>query len=456
MCAGGAAAEGAGLQRISAAAYQYWAKLKPPAEGSVVVMLADGYGPQIHTIARGLLREQSGNASALLDLDAHLVGSAITASASNAITDSAAGATAYAAATKSYNGAVGVLHRKGEDPTACEHSAGRCAVRPVASLFEACRARGMATGLVVTTVLPHATPASFSAHAAYRYSYELIAQQQLEADPPIDVLLGGGRRFFDARRRDGRDLLAEHAARYHLVESRATLLAARGAAAPPARALLGLFADGDMHYEIDRERRAAGGAGGGGSGGGSVGGEREQPSLEEMTEVALERLEAVAGARGFCLLVEGSCPDPRRAPEGAGSRAERRAGGRRSRIDHALHSNDAAAAARDALAYDRAFAKAAARVAGARRGAAPLLVVSVADHSTGGIAALSLSPIPIRPPPLTAALRGRRHHRRVPGQLLRAVRPDGVLQGRAVRRARGRVGVRRGRRLVGARAAERV
>jgi alkaline phosphatase len=317
MCAGGAAAEGAGLQRISAAAYQYWAKLKPPAEGSVVVMLADGYGPQIHTIARGLLREQSGNASALLDLDAHLVGSAITASASNAITDSAAGATAYAAATKSYNGAVGVLHRKGEDPTACEHSAGRCAVRPVASLFEACRARGMATGLVVTTVLPHATPASFSAHAAYRYSYELIAQQQLEADPPIDVLLGGGRRFFDARRRDGRDLLAEHAARYHLVESRATLLAARGAAAPPARALLGLFADGDMHYEIDRERRAAGGAGGGGSGGGSVGGERKQPSLEEMTEVALERLEAVAGARGFCLLVEGSCPAPDAAPRKA-------------------------------------------------------------------------------------------------------------------------------------------
>lgn len=258
MCAGGAAAEGAGLQRISAAAYQYWAKLKPPAEGSVVVMLADGYGPQIHTIARGLLREQSGNASALLDLDAHLVGSAITASASNAITDSAAGATAYAAATKSYNGAVGVLHRKGEDPTACEHSAGRCAVRPVASLFEACRARGMATGLVVTTVLPHATPASFSAHAAYRYSYELIAQQQLEADPPIDVLLGGGRRFFDARRRDGRDLLAEHAARYHLVESRATLLAARGAAAPP-----GARAAGTVCRRRHALRNRQGAAGGG-------------------------------------------------------------------------------------------------------------------------------------------------------------------------------------------------
>jgi alkaline phosphatase len=37
-----------------------------------------------------------------------------------------------------------------------------CPVTRVANTLEACRAKGMATGIVVTTVLPHATPGAWS------------------------------------------------------------------------------------------------------------------------------------------------------------------------------------------------------------------------------------------------------------------------------------------------------
>ncbi|KAJ1488210.1 alkaline-phosphatase-like protein [Baffinella frigidus] len=355
MCAGGEV-EGGSLRRISREAYEYWANLHPKAKGSIIM----------HTVARGVFRRQSGNRSATLALDAFLVGTSITSSQSNVITDSAAGATAYASGRKTYNGGVGVRARGANaaseesddvreeegvagdafaDAVACDTA---CRTRGMATGMvvedttrallsgvqsagdgdgdggdngglrrSACRARGMATGMVVTTVLPHATPAAFSSHAAYRYMYDFIAQQQIEADPPLDVMLGGGRRYFDSRRADGRDLLKEHADRFLLVDSREALAAATegegGGSWGDGRALLGLFADGDMHYEIDRVNKDQG----------------------------------------------------------------------RSRIDHALHANDAASAALDALAYDRAFAKA---VKETERDPS-LLVTSVADHSTGGITA---------------------------------------------------------------------
>ena len=48
----------------------------------------------------------------------------------------------------------------------------------------------MATGLVATSTLTHATPASFVAHSPSRYWSEPIAAQFAEAG--LDVLMGEG------------------------------------------------------------------------------------------------------------------------------------------------------------------------------------------------------------------------------------------------------------------------
>jgi len=201
LCSGGINGT---LRRLSREAFAYWASLHGPPTDSLVIMLGDGYGPEYHTMARSLRRAQTGNASAMLPLDPFLVGGAITSASSNIITDSAAGATAYAAAHKTFNGAVGVAPRPdlvagenfpgkwnricgdsqgGTSPTpACNASSGEacCPVQRLANTLEGCRARGMATGIVVTTILPHATPAAWSAHVSARWVYDFIAQQQIE------------------------------------------------------------------------------------------------------------------------------------------------------------------------------------------------------------------------------------------------------------------------------------
>src|SRR5690606_14450748 len=66
------------------------------------------------------------------------------------VTDSAAGATAFATGVRSYNGAVGV------DVDG----------KPVTSLLERAKKAGKATGLVTTSQVTDATPASFGSHVA--------------------------------------------------------------------------------------------------------------------------------------------------------------------------------------------------------------------------------------------------------------------------------------------------
>ena len=145
----------------------------------------------------------------------------------------------------------------------------------------------------MTTVMPHATPAAWSAHSSARSVYDFIAQQQIEADPPLDVMLGGGRRYFDSRRADGRNLLHEHQERYTIVHDALQLRreVARGLDKP----LLGLFSDEDMDYEVDRvhmppppARPPGWGAAGGN--GNDRNGKGVQPSLSEMVSYSQKTL----------------------------------------------------------------------------------------------------------------------------------------------------------------------
>lgn len=113
-----------------------------------------------------------------------------TYSSSDYITDSAAGGTALACGIKTYNGAIGV------DP----------GKKPVRNIREMAEEKGLKTGLVSTSAINHATPASFIAHVASRGSYDDIAADFLKSD--IDVFIGGGTRFFE-NRKDGRNLSKE-------------------------------------------------------------------------------------------------------------------------------------------------------------------------------------------------------------------------------------------------------
>ena len=222
-----------------------------PQPENVILLIPDGYGPASSTMARDYLRWRDG--SGRLTLDSLETGSVRTFAADSRVTDSAAGATAYATGVKTDNGAIAVDTLQ----------------KPVGTLLEAAEERGMATGLVVTSRITHATPASFAAHVPDRWMENTIATQMLEQN--IDVLLGGGRRHFlreadDGRRDDGEHLIeAATADGYTYIADRAGLMAT------DETPLLGLFSMSHMDYEIDRDPA-------------------EQPSLAEMTEKALGQI----------------------------------------------------------------------------------------------------------------------------------------------------------------------
>ena len=113
-----------------------------------------------------------------------------TSSASDLITDSAAGATAFSAGVKTYNGAIGVNTDTIATPT----------------LLEDLSERGYATGVIATSTITHATPASFYAHVRYRKMEEEIAEALTYSS--VDFFAGGGLQFFTDRS-DKKDLISE-------------------------------------------------------------------------------------------------------------------------------------------------------------------------------------------------------------------------------------------------------
>lgn len=130
-------------------------------------------------------------------------------SSDNYVTDSGASGTAIATGTKTYNGAIGV-DAKGNR---------------VRSILEIAEANNRSTGLISTSSLTHATPASFIAHQSSRGSYENIAMDFIKTD--VDVLIGGGYDHF-AKRADKLNLLDTLRERnYEVVNSMDQVLSSR-------------------------------------------------------------------------------------------------------------------------------------------------------------------------------------------------------------------------------------
>jgi alkaline phosphatase len=284
---------------------------------SAILMIGDGMGGA-HVQVAGAYERFLGRCLTIEEMMAGGPGGLVsTFSANRPITDSAAAGTALATGVKTNNGMLGVR----PDGT------------PVETILEQCKKAGKAVGLATKTGITHATPAAFAVHVSSRGEEDEIAVQELAAH--VDLMLGGGKRAFlpesmGGGREDGRNLLQEaQQAGYTVATGGAQLAAAR------SLPLLGLFAESELGYTIDRPKG--------------------EPTLAEMTAKALELLSE--GEQGFFLMVEGG------------------------EIDFGAHANDLATMIYELLAFDQAV-----RVAKDFAAAHPdTLVIVTADHETGGL-----------------------------------------------------------------------
>lgn len=289
------------------------ADAKTPKEAKNLIMLIpDGTSIEAITIARWY------NGGEPLSMDEIAVGLTRTYWAKGPITDSAPGGTAYAIGYKTDDKHVGVLP---DD-------------RPAATLLEAARLEGKATGVVVTSEMMHATPADFTAHDPDRSNYNSIMKQQIYNG--MDVMLGGGDEFYmpaaGGKRKDGKDLR-------EIIRSLGYDYVTTGEEMDESKStkIWGAFAPRDLMYDLDRKAT-----------------ETDQPSLAEMTDKAIDVLSK--DKDGFVLMVEGS------------------------KIDWAAHDNDPAGMVGDIVAFDQAV-KVALDFAEKNGNT---VVVSSADHGTGG------------------------------------------------------------------------
>ena len=231
---------------------------------NVILFIGDGMGLSHITAAR----INSFGPDGRFHLDHMPVTGLVTTHAvDNLITDSAAAGTALATGVKTTNGSIGVDSSGASHPT----------------ILETARDAGLSTGLVTTTYITDATPATFAAHVRSRAMKDEIALQLLNAR--VNVLFGEGDHFYpktDSRsaRKDGENPLAlAKELGYTIVEKKEELADAN------ANFLLGLFPD----LTTDRMKP-------------EMQSPPQTPSLAELTAKAIEVLHR--NDKGFFLMVE--------------------------------------------------------------------------------------------------------------------------------------------------------
>ena len=312
---------------------------------SAILFIGDGMGLTQVTAAR-IFQGNARDGKLSLDTFEH---TAIvrTYSENGMVTDSGAAATAFSTGYKTTNLRIG-MSADG---------------KPLENIFEAAKRAGKSVGIVTTTSVTHATPASFFAHVPNRTDENAIAAQFLDS-ADVDVLMGGGRRYFLPRsvkdhesdrpgsRRDDRNLIKEASdAGYRVIQRLSEfdqlLKEVNGGAATDR--VLGLFNPGHMQYSADRTKDSWG-----------------EPTIEAMTTLAIKVLER--NPNGFVLMVEGG------------------------RIDHGGHDNKAHLALTDLIAFDTAIGTA----REIRSSAKDTLLVVSADHETGGMSINGYGPIEIQ------------------------------------------------------------
>jgi alkaline phosphatase len=326
---------------------------------NVILFVGDGMGVSTVTAARildGQRRGLDGEGNRLSFEEFPATGLVRTFTANQQTPDSAPTATAMVTGWLANDGALSVSPQVGKD----EIDKQRVEAGRLQTILELAEARGLATGIVTTTRITDATPASTYAHTPNRFweaagqlppgaTLADIAAQLLERQRTgsgIEVILAGGRDVMlptttadpehpgrTGRRRDGHNLIEEWQAAQpgsRFVWNREALLQVDG---QDTRHLLGLFEPGHLRYEVDRVHDRGG-----------------EPSLAEMTVKAIELLRRER--KGFFLLVEGG------------------------RIDHGHHAGNAWRALTETIALSEAV-----RAAMQETGEKDTLILVTADHS---------------------------------------------------------------------------
>lgn len=265
---------------------------------NIIFLVSDGMSSGTLAMSDLMLRRRDGKRSnwiRLYEEGKARRGLMDMASANGIVTDSSAASSSWGCGHRVNNGALNV------GPNGQYH-------KPI---LPVCRDAGKATGLVTTAEITHATPAGFAVNVESRNMAERIAGQYLERG--IDLLLGGGNRYFDpALNSQGSDIYEMYLnAGYDIVRDITELRRRANSDSP----LLGIFSDGHLPYSLDHQHIAE---------------LRDNiPSLANMTEIALRKLSK--NEEGFILQVEGA------------------------RIDHAAHGNDAGGLIFDQIEFDNAL-----------------------------------------------------------------------------------------------------
>lgn len=322
---------------------------------NVIVFLGDGMGMTTVTAARileGQRAGRSGEENALAFERFPHTALAKTYNTNAQTPDSAGTMTAIASGAKTRIGHIGV--GPGVEPGDCAGTG----ANTLLTLLELAESAGMATGIVTSSRLTHATPAAMYAHVpdrgwesddslpdgAHAAGCRDIASQFVHSpfgDGPEVALAGGWGPFVPKGmqhpehgdvggwRGDGSDLVSAWQQRNPegaFAWNANQLAAAAGTSGP----LLGLFSPSHLPYAEDRTQAALG--------------------LDALTRTAIARLQR--HGQGFLLLVEGA------------------------RIDHAHHDGNARRALSETIEFSDAVATAAAMT-----DAADTLVLVTADHS---------------------------------------------------------------------------
>lgn len=320
---------------------------------NIIFFLGDGMGINTLTAARIYAVGEDGE----LTIDT-LPESAFVKTFSNdaQVTDSAASMSAYMTGVKQNNGVISMSSDTRSISPAADASGNkqvsRCQDgqtangRPMPTLAELAKARGMAAGVVTTTSVTDATPAATYAHACHRKVESDIAAALVPGGAGynaalgangLDLVFGGGAQFFapvaqGGKRADGRNLVAELQARgWRYAADTAQLQAL----APNGQPAIGLFAQNHFTYEAARDAA-------------------RQPALADMTAKAIDILSR--NPNGFFLMVEGGL------------------------IDHALHATLAKRALQETVSYNAALKTAIDKMNAIDPGLKHTLIVATADH----------------------------------------------------------------------------
>ena len=290
---------------------------------NVILLIPDGTSLSTVSMARWL-QWYTNPDKPKLNIDPYLCGTVRTHSSNAPIGDSAPTTSCYMTGQPSRTGYVSTYPENDGDNDIYPTDPKR-AFQPLTTVLEAAKMlQGKSTGLVFTCEFPHATPADCSAHSYNRGKYEWIAPQMAHND--LNVVIGGRVSLLPA---ESEAYLKENGwgVFKNDINSMRTYTGDK---------MWALFADREMDYDIDRNPA-------------------QQPSLEEMTRKAIEKLSK--NPQGFFLMVEGS------------------------KIDWAAHANDPVGMATDFLAFDRACGAA---LEFARQNGETAVVIAP-DHGNSGI-----------------------------------------------------------------------